>query len=132
MKPPVPPLLRLTPVDGLLAICRLPAGAPIPDWAATGAFSSITRTPDEVSIVCSQSSVPPGVQSQAGWRAFQVQGPLDFALTGILVRLTAPLATAGVPVFALSTFDTDYLLVREADAGRAVTAWLQAGINVIE
>ena len=58
-------------------------------------------------------------------------GPLDFALTGILARLTAPLAAAGVPVFALSTFDTDYLLVREADAGRAVTAWLQAGIDVI-
>jgi hypothetical protein len=67
---------------------------------------------------------------EPGWRCFQVSGPLDFALTGILARLTAPLAAAGVPVFALSTFDTDYLLIRQADAAQALAAWTAAGIEV--
>jgi hypothetical protein len=115
---------------GLFAVCRLPAGSLIPEWAVDGGFASITRTPDELSIVCLQASAPPGIQSERGWRCFRVCGPLDFALTGILARLTAPLAAAGVPVFALSTFDTDYLLVREVDAGRATAAWRSAGIDV--
>ncbi|MDO9066765.1 MAG: ACT domain-containing protein [Chloroflexota bacterium] len=108
----------------------MPAGAPIPSWAFSGSLVSVTRTPDELSIVCPQASVPPGIQSEPGWRCFQVPGPLDFALTGILARLTAPLAATGLPVFALSTFDTDYLLIRQADAARALAAWAASGIEV--
>jgi uncharacterized protein len=127
---PAPPALRLTCVAGLYAICRLPAGAPVPAWALGGSLVSVTHTPDELSIVCQQASVPPDIRMEPGWRCFQVPGPLDFALTGILARLTGPLAAAGVPAFALSTFDTDYLLVREADAARALAAWITAGIDV--
>ena len=122
--------LRLIGLDGLFAVCGLPAGSPIPAWALTGSLVSVTRTPDELSIVCPQSNVPPGTQSEPGWRCFQVPGPLDFALIGILARLTAPLAAAGVPVFALSTFDTDYLLIRQSDAARALAAWASADIDV--
>jgi uncharacterized protein len=128
--PPTPPALRLIGLDGLFAVCRLPADAPIPAWALTGTLSSVTRTPAELSIVCPQANVPPGTQSEGGWRCFRVRGPLSFAFTGILARLTAPLAAAGVPVFALSTFDTDYLLVREPGAGHARAAWTTAGIDV--
>jgi hypothetical protein len=124
------PRLRLLGLDGLFAVCRLPADAPFPSWALSDSLVSVTRTPDELSIVCHQVNVPPVIQSEPGWRCFKVQGPLDFALTGILARLTTPLAAAGVPVFALSTFDTDYLLVKQADATRAVAAWIAAGIGV--
>jgi hypothetical protein len=122
--------LRLIGLEGLFAVCGLPPGSPIPAWALAGSFVSVTRTPDELSIVCSQSNVPPGTQSEPGWRCFQVPGPLDFALVGILARLTAPVAAVGVPVFALSTFDTDYLLIRQTDVNRALAAWAAADIKV--
>jgi hypothetical protein len=124
------PDLRLIGLDGLFAVCGLPPGSPIPTWALSGSFVSVTCTPDEVSIVCAQSNVPPGTQSEPGWRCFQVPGPLDFALTGILARLTAPLAAVGVPAFAVSTFDTDYLLIRHTDVNRALAAWGAADIDV--
>ena len=124
------PALRLIGLEGLFAVCRLPAGAPIPSWALSGSLVSVTRTPDELSIVCPQACVPPGIRSEPGWRCFQAPGPLDFALTGILARLTVALAAAGVPVFALSTFDTDYLLIRQADAARALAAWAASGIEM--
>jgi hypothetical protein len=123
------PDLRLIGMDGLFAVCGLPAGSPIPGWALSGSLVSVTRTSDELSI-CPQANVPPGTQSELGWRCFQVPGPLDFALTGILARLTAPLASVGVPVFVLSTFETDYLLIRQADTARALAAWAGAEIDV--
>ena len=114
-----------------LAICRLAAEAPFPPWALEpGAFLSITRTPEELSLVCPQSSVPAGIRCEGGWRALQVDGPLDFALTGILASLTVPLAEAGLSLFALSTFDTDYLLVREAQLSEALGALRKAGHQI--
>lgn len=117
---PEPPPLTLTLLAGELAVARLDAGQGVPGWVDwTDPLVSVTRTPEELSVVCADSRVPEGVQAERGWRAFKVEGPLDFALTGILARLTAPLAEANIPVFAVSTYDTDYLLVRSADAGRA-------------
>jgi len=121
----ISPALRVLP--GTLAVCQLPPGAEIPGWAATGAFTSITRTDDELSIVCPESSVPPGTRCESGWRALQVKGPLDFALTGILAAIVQPLAQQGVSVFAISTFHTDYVLVREHDFEKAVGALRAAG-----
>jgi len=109
------------------SVCRLAPDAPLPPWATAGAFSSITRTPDELSIVCLAAAVPPGVAQEADWRVFRVAGPLDFALTGILASLAGPLAEAGVPIFAISTFDTDYLLIRGPDLDRAITVLTEAG-----
>ena len=109
-----------------MAICRLAPNAEWPGWAA-GPLVSVTRTPEEVSVVCRADVVPTGVRVEAPWRAFRVAGTLDFALTGILAGLSAALAAAGVPCFALSTFDTDYLLVREPDLGRATEALARAG-----
>jgi uncharacterized protein len=120
------PHLTLSLVSGELAICRLDAQATIPAWA-DGSFYSITRTDDELSIVCDRRNIPGGVPCESGWRALRVKGQLDFALTGVLASLTVPLAGAGISLFAISTFDTDYILVKETNLRDALAALKQAG-----
>jgi hypothetical protein len=112
--------LTLVPVAGTLAVCKLPPDAPPPSWADGGPLVSITRTADELSVICRQDAVPKGVPCERGWRCLRVGGSLDFALVGVLASLVGPLAGAGLSVFVLSTFDTDYLLVKEQDFGPAV------------
>jgi len=128
--------LTLSILPGRYAICRLGAGEAVPDWAqpspGAGRFVSITRTGDELSIVCFESAVPDLVRSDRVWRVLAVEGPLDFSLTGVLAALTAPLAEARVAVFALSTFDTDYLLVKDERLAQAVEALARAGCRVKE
>lgn len=106
------------------AVCRLGADAPIPAnlLQAKPGFLSITRTADELSIVCPEELAPAGAKVQPGWRAFKVAGPLDFSLTGIMATLATPLATAKISLFAVATFDTDYLLLQQADLEGAITA----------
>lgn len=126
--------LTLSILAGRYTICRLGAGEAVPDWAqpapGAGRFVSITRTGDELSIVCAEAAVPDRVRSDRGWRVLAVEGPLDFSLTGVLAALTAPLAEARVAVFALSTFDTDYLLVKDERLAPAVEALARAGCRV--
>ena len=105
--------LRLRVLPFHLAVCRLPADALFPSAALTGAFFSVTRTADELSLIVIEGDAPADAVIERGWRAIQVAGPLDFSLTGILSSLAAPLADAGIPIFAISTFDTDYLLVKD-------------------
>ena len=116
--------LRVRTTPWRLAVCRFPADAPLPAWTlhAEAGFWSITRTPDELSVVCGEDDLPPSVDRQVerGWRALAVQGPLPFDLTGVVSGLTSPLAAAGVSVFVLSTYDTDYVLVRSGDLARAL------------
>lgn len=120
--------LRVLPQS--LAICRLPAEAEVPGWASRGPFVSVTRTPDELSIVCPESSVPEEIEMEAGWRALQVEGPLDFSLTGVVASLAVPLAEAGIPIFVISTFETDWLLVKAERLERAVGVLRGAGHRV--
>ena len=124
--------LTLYVVSGSYAICRLGAGDRLPRWTTQGAFSSVTRTPEELSVVCEVGVVPDGVQAERGWRALAVRGPLDFSLTGVLAGLAGPLASAAISIFAVSTYDTDYVLVRERDLARAVVAIREAGHSVSE
>ena len=119
--------LTLVPLHGAYAVCRLAADVPVPDWAAGGPFVSITRTAEELSVVCPETGVPEGTRCERGWRALRVAGALDFSLTGALASLLGPLADADVSAFALSTFDTDYLLVKEKDLPRAEQALRRAG-----
>jgi hypothetical protein len=105
--------LTLSVLPQTFAICRLEKNTPIPEWALRGSqFSSITASSEEISIVCDQSVVPLDVKAVKGWRAFKVEGQLDLSMTGVVASLTAPLAEAGISVFTLSTYDTDYLLVK--------------------
>ena len=116
--------------DIVLSIARLPADAGTPPWAASGSWYSLTRSADELSVVCESDLVPRDVQCNGPWRALKVVGPLDFALTGILSRLARPLAEAGIPIFAISTFDTDYVHVREERLTDAKACLAGAGIVV--
>jgi hypothetical protein len=96
-----------------------------------GNFFSITRTADELSVVCQQSNVPEEVQAELDWRAFKLEGPIDFGVTGVLYKLTEPLAQAQIGIFAISTYDTDYLLVKDANLLAAVEALTQAGYTIV-
>jgi len=130
---PIPFQRRLRWIGGERAVCRLESG-PLPEWVARAldadGLVSVTRTAAEVSVVCAQERVPGGVRAERGWRALEVEGPLDFGMVGVLAELTGVLAAAGVPIFAISTFDTDYLLVRSGDAGRAAAALRSAEYEV--
>ncbi len=122
--------MDLTSLPGELAVCRLAARDDIPDWGWNREFCSITRTAQELSIVCRASDVPQNIKAERGWRAFRVEGPLDFSLSGVLAGLTAPLAEAGISIFSVSTFDTDYLLVRSHTLEQATLVLRGAGHTV--
>ena len=113
-------------------ICRFDAHTPIPNWALTSPFYSITRTQEEVSVVCREGAIPRDILCEKGFRCLKVQGPIDFSETGTLCSLTNPLAGADISIFALSTFDTDYLLVREKDLSKAIEALSLDGFLVKE
>jgi len=125
-----PRALTLDLVAGSYAVCRLGAAEPLPAWAGGGPFVSITRTDAELSIVCPQEAVPDAVLAERGWRCLRVAGPLGFGMTGVLASLSGPLASSGVSIFVVSTYETDYLMVQERDLERAVDALTRAGHRV--
>jgi hypothetical protein len=110
--------LRYSVLVGRFAICRLAPNAEVPEWAAGTEFISITRTKNELSIVCEENCVPAEIQAEGDWACIQLQGPFPFDMTGVLAAILNPLAAAEVGIFAVSTFDTDYVLVK-ADRLRA-------------
>ena len=122
--------MKLNRYPETLAVVRLGPGTEVPKWAESSSLFSITATATETSIVCAARSVPTKSVHQRPFTAFEVQGPLDFALTGVLAELLAPLAAAEISVFTLSTFDTDWILVPGADADRAEEEWRRSGHEV--
>jgi hypothetical protein len=125
------PAVSLDLLAGTFAICRLPPNAAVPEWAAgPGPFLSITRTADELSITAPEREVPAGVRAERDYRAFRVRGVLAPELVGILLSIAEPLAQAGVSIFAISTFDTDYVLVKARDVAVALDALRGAGHQV--
>ena len=118
-------------VPGSYAICRWAPGELLPSWVMQGEFFSVTRTPAELSAVCDAGSVPSGVKAEGPWSMLAVRGPLAFNMTGVLAGLATPLAAAGISIFALSTYDTDYVLVRNDDVERAVQALREAGHTIL-
>lgn len=122
----------LVVLDAPLAVSRLPADAAIPEWVwtATG-FLNVARSPGELSIIADERVVPAAVPSRRGYRALRVRGTVAFGLVGILTSLLEPLARAGLPVLAISTHDTDYILVRGSDLDLARTALERAGHHVL-
>jgi hypothetical protein len=122
--------LTLLEVVGRFAVCKMPPGTAIPAWATAGDVFSLTRTLEELSVVCRQELVPDGTQAEVGWRCLRVAGAMPFTLVGVLASLTVPVAAVGVGVFAVSTFDTDYLFIKEAEFATAVAALMQAGHTV--
>lgn len=125
----------LTVLPESYAICRLAPDAAIPDWALVpGDFVSISRTRDELSIVCREAGVPAdvrGAQVGRGRCCLRVEGPFDLSVVGVLAAIAQPLAKAGIAIFVVSTYDTDYVLLREADLDAATTALLAHGHTVV-
>jgi len=124
--------LSLTVLPERLAICRLSPDESLPECVAHARFWSATRTDEELSIVLPEETVPAGWQAETGYRCLKVLGPLDLSLTGILASLAVPLTEASVSIFAISTYDTDYILVREDDLVKTRQALLAAGHALVE
>ncbi|MFI5180394.1 MAG: ACT domain-containing protein [Thermoanaerobaculia bacterium] len=123
---------RISVVPGLWSVVRLAPDEPVPQWAATATgFVSITRTADELSIVCPESLPPAGSRVEPGWALIRLHGPIPFDETGVLASLASPLATAGVAIFAVSTFDTDYILVKASRLAEACEALVSAGHELL-
>ena len=128
--------LRFSVVPGTFAICRLPARAPLPEWAGK-AFTSITRTADELSIVCEERRLPPDLdgvelQIERGWALLKLHGPFPLDAIGVLASVAKPLADAAISIFTVSTFDTDYVFVKRIHAKQAVAALTLAGHRLVE
>jgi len=119
--------LALSVLPQRFALCRLDPDDVIPDWVSGYSFWSVTRTDEELSVVLPGESLPSGWKAEKGWRCLKVLGPLDFSLTGILASLSAPLAEAGISIFAISTYDTDYVLVRDKDLDKAKNVLSESG-----
>ncbi|MFC2008731.1 ACT domain-containing protein [Chloroflexota bacterium] len=123
-------MLELLP--GIYAVCWLDKNAPVPDWGTHGLLSSITRTAAGLSVVCPDAQVAAGVKKESGWKVLMVEGSLDFSLTGVLASLTSPLAREGISIFALSTYETDYLLVKQDQLDKAIHVLEAEGYDIGE
>ncbi len=112
---------------GPYAIVRLAPDAAVPDWAAKGEFTSISRSADELSMVCPIENLPADVSSPHRWICLKLEGPFPFSQTGVLLSFIEPLSSKGIPIFAISTYDTDYVLIQEEFAGMALEVLQVAG-----
>jgi uncharacterized protein len=119
--------LRFSRVPGSFAICRLAPQSGIADWALHGPFFAFASTADEVSIVCAEEQVPADITQENDWVCLKLAGPFSFSETGILAAFVQPLSDRAIPIFAISTFDTDYILVKRAWIEKARDALREAG-----
>jgi uncharacterized protein len=119
--------LKFRRLNKTYAIVRLASDAQIPDWATLGEFTSVTRTADELSIVCPIENLPANVQSPNRWICLKLEGPFPFSLTGILLSFIEPLSSNSIPIFVISTFDTDYVLIQEEFREAALDQLKEAG-----
>lgn len=113
------------------AVCSLKKDDEIPVWSMIGDFLSITRTEDELSIVCEEKHVPQGMIYEGGWKILKVEGPLDFSLIGILAKISALMSKNNISIFVISTYDTDYILIKEGNINRAIEILKNENYNII-
>jgi uncharacterized protein len=119
--------LRFRWLSGLYVVVRLAPNESIPEWATQGEFTSISRSADELSIVCPAENLPHDIDAKHHWICLKIEGPFAFSLTGVLLAFIEPLSSKGIPIFAISTYDTDYVLIQEEWVGVALDALRQAG-----
>jgi len=122
--------LSLSLMPHTYAVCQFHPDKHIPYWALLGDFVSLTRTHEELSIVCQQDNVPDEIQAERGWRCVQVQGAFDFSVSGVNASLAIPLAEAEISVLAIATYATDYLLVKEENVELVIQVLEQAGHSI--
>jgi uncharacterized protein len=126
----VPNPVVFSVLDEKFCVAKLPADAALTLPAQGGSLFAVARTPEELSIVCEEAQAPSGAEIERNWRALKVQGPLEFSLKGVLVSLLQPLAEAEISVFAVSTYNTDYLLVPQYHLANALKALELAGHRI--
>jgi uncharacterized protein len=114
-------ILTMKLMEGTFCVVRLEKDSEIPGWINKGAFYSITRTNDELSIVCLQNSIPQDCKIEKDWRILKIEGVLDFSLVGILAAISTLLANNKISIFAISTYDTDYILVKNDKIEEAIS-----------
>lgn len=124
--------LTFITLPGAYAICRLEASANIPAWIAQSAFYNISKSADELSIICEQRYVPDDIRANRDWKLLRLEGVLDLALPGITARFSTPLAQSGVNLCVIATYDTDYIMIKSEKLLRAQTVLRQAGFAVAE
>ncbi|MPM52134.1 hypothetical protein SDC9_98890 [bioreactor metagenome] len=124
--------LTLSLLKDKFGVCRLDINEAIPSWGSKGTFFSITKTADELSIVCNEESIPSNIKCEKEWKALKIEGPLDFSLIGILSKISSLLAKEGISIFAISTYDTDYILVKESHIKNAISVLLSNEYHVIK
>ena len=115
-----------------LSVCQLSPDSPYPNWAEGINVLSITRTAEELSIICESTNIPENIIAERGWRALKIQGPLDFSLIGVLNKLTTTLAKAEISIFAISTYNTDYVLLKEQNLEKGKNILCQAGYTILD
>jgi hypothetical protein len=125
-------MLKFRQLPGSYAIVRLDPDSPVPDWATKGDFLSITHTADELSIVCPAENVTKEIPEGPRWICLKLEGPFPFSQTGVLLSFIQPLSSSGIPIFATSTYDTDYVLILHQDSDRAIDLLCQAGHELLE
>ena len=124
--------LRFTVVPGSFAVARLAPDAEVPAGALVPPFHSVTRTPSELSVVCPEAAAPSNTLAETGWALLGLVGPFPFSMVGVLSSVLGPLAATDVSIFALSTFDTDYVLVKRERLAAAISALTAAGHELVE
>jgi hypothetical protein len=127
----LPHHLKFSVLRERLAVCQLAAGDPVPKWALGGGFFCVARTADELSVVCEESRVPTGVRVERDWSALKLEGPFPFSTTGVLESILQPLAQAEISIFAVSTYDTDYVLIQRERIAAAVEELRKAGHELL-
>ncbi|MDT8717655.1 ACT domain-containing protein [Clostridium sp. 19966] len=123
-------ILTMQLLKEFYGVCRLDKAESIPEWAQRGNFFSVTRTSEELSIVCEEVNIPNEIKCEKAWRILKVLGPLDFSLIGILSKISTVLAYKAISIFAISTYDTDYILVKNKDINKAVEALKEKGYEI--
>jgi len=123
--------LKFRWIAGPYAIVRLAPDAVVPEWATRGEFTSVSRSAEELSIVCPADNLPRDVNTQHHWICLKLEGPFPFNLTGVLLSFIQPLSTRGIPIFAVSTYDTDYVLIQEEFQGMALDRLQEAGHELL-
>jgi hypothetical protein len=119
--------LQLSLLKDKYGICTLPNTAPIPDWALTQSLASITRTEKELTIVCRLEILPSQYQSDLNWRCFKIDGSFDLNQIGVISSISSPLADAGISIYVISTYDTDYFLIQEQNLEKTISVLSNSG-----
>ena len=122
--------MKITLMKEKFAVCKLDSEDVIPKWVDTKEFNSITRTNDELSIVCIDKNIPKDIVSEKDWRILKIEGVLDFSLVGILAKISSILAEEKISIFAISTYNTDYILLKEENSGNAIKILRENGYNI--